>query len=574
MAWRWQLVTILLWLPSFWTDWSKSSRGHVLNLDSEVPLSIASKEYRAAFHFQPPQNWINDPNGPMLYNGIYHLFYQYNPYSAQWGNITWGHSKSIDLINWTPLDIALRPSDPFDRQGCWSGSVTILPGDKPVILYTGINESGHNVQNIALPKNISDPFLVEWVKPSYNPIMVAEGVDPTQFRDPSTCWLGKDGLWRTTIGAEDFERRAKALLYQSKDFVQWRSAERPLFSTNSSSMIECIDFFPVSAKWKRGLDGSSMGSKEVKHVLKMGVFDNSHDYYLIGRYSEELDVFTPENVGEDDHRMWLRYDYGSFYASKTFFDSDKRRRVLWAWSNESDTISDDIVKGWAGVLTVPRAIWLHKNGKQLMQWPVRELESLRREKIELKDVEVSKGGLIEIKGVKTSQADIEVEFELPELEKAELVHHEWKLDDAQMACNEMDASVPGSIGPFGLLILASHDLEEHTAVFFRVFKTRTDYAVLMCSDQRKSSLWPELYKPVFGGFVGMDVKEGKISLRTLIDHSVIESFGDGGRTCITARVYPKLLLSGDTHMYVFNNGSETVKIRELKAWEMGNAQIN
>lgn len=286
----------------------------------------------------------------MLYNGIYHLFYQYNPYSARWGNITWGHSISTDLINWTPLDIALRPSEPFDLHGCWSGSATILPGNKPVILYTGINESGHNVQNLALPKNISDPFLLEWVKPPYNPVMVAEGVDPTQFRDPSTCWLGKDGLWRTTVGSQDFEREAKALLYRSEDFVRWTRAERSLFSTNSSSMIECIDFFPVSVGRKRGLDGSAVASEAAKHVLKMGVFDNSHDYYLIGRYLEEFDEFIPDNGVEDDRRLWLRYDYGSFYASKTFFDAEKRRRVLWAWSNESDTISDDIVKGWAGLL--------------------------------------------------------------------------------------------------------------------------------------------------------------------------------------------------------------------------------
>ncbi|KAK8956835.1 Beta-fructofuranosidase, insoluble isoenzyme 4 [Platanthera zijinensis] len=575
MAWL-SFISLLLCLPAFRNDGDEFFRRHFLNPDPEKAFSIASKQYRTAFHFQPPQNWINDPNGPMLYNGIYHLFYQYNPFSAKWGNITWGHSISGDLINWTPLDIALRPSDPFDLHGCWSGSTTILPGNKPIILYTGINEAGYNVQNIALPKNISDPFLLEWVKPPYNPVMIAaDGFNATQFRDPSTCWQGKDGFWRTTVGAEDFEMKAKALLYKSEDFMRWTRAERPLFSTNSSSMIECVDFFPVSVKGKRGLGSSSTDSVEAKYVLKMGVFDNTHDYYLIGRYMEELDEFIPENAFEDDHRLWARYDYGSFYASKTFFDAEKKRRILWAWSNESDTISDDIVKGWAGLQIVPRTVWLDDNGKQLVQWPIRELESLRLKKVELKHIELSEGGVVEIKGVKASQADIEMEFEIPEFRKAELMNHEWKLDDAQMACHQMDASIRGSIGPFGLLVLASHNLEEHTAIFFRVFRSRTgDYIVLMCSDQRKSSLWPELYKPAFGGFVPVDMKEGRISLRTLIDHSVIESFGGGGRTCITARVYPKLLLAGGIHTYVFNNGSETVKIRKLQAWEMAKARIN
>ncbi|XP_020597404.1 fructan 1-exohydrolase-like [Phalaenopsis equestris] len=83
---------------------------------------------------------------------------------------------------------------------------------------------------------------------------------------------------------------------------------------------------------------------------------------------------------------------------------------------------------------------------------------------------------------------------------AQLVHHEWKLDNVQMAGNDqVDSSVSGSIGTFGPLVLDSHEPAELTAVLFRVFKISTDHAVLMCSDQRKSSLWPKLYKPAFRG---------------------------------------------------------------------------
>ncbi|KAL0344806.1 UNVERIFIED_CONTAM: Beta-fructofuranosidase, insoluble isoenzyme 2 [Sesamum radiatum] len=84
----------------------------------------------------------------MYYNGIYHLFYQYNPKGAVWGNIVWAHSVSKDLINWKRLPNAIYPSKPFDKYGCWSGSATILPGNKPVILYTGIvDENNTQVQN-------------------------------------------------------------------------------------------------------------------------------------------------------------------------------------------------------------------------------------------------------------------------------------------------------------------------------------------------------------------------------------------------------------------------------------------
>ena len=104
--------------------------------------------------------------GPMRYKGLYHMFYQHNPKAAVWSNnsIEWGHSVSEDLVNWFPLQPALTPTEPYDINGCWSGSATILPGAKPFILYTGIDCKQHQTQNLAVPKNLSDPLLREWVK--------------------------------------------------------------------------------------------------------------------------------------------------------------------------------------------------------------------------------------------------------------------------------------------------------------------------------------------------------------------------------------------------------------------------
>ena len=109
----------------------------------------------------------------MYYNGMYHFFYQYNPHGALWdiGNLSWGHSVSGDLVNWAALHTALDPTSPFDANGCWSGSATILPGGTPAILYTGIDANGEQVQNVAFPKNPSDPLLREWHKPSCNPVV-------------------------------------------------------------------------------------------------------------------------------------------------------------------------------------------------------------------------------------------------------------------------------------------------------------------------------------------------------------------------------------------------------------------
>lgn len=283
----------------------------------------------------------------MYYMGFYHLFYQYNPYGAVWGNIVWAHSVSKDLVNWQALEPAIYPSKPFDINGCWSGSATILPGDRPVILYTGIDPKQRQVQNYAIPSNYSDPYLREWTKPDSNPLVVpAEGMNVSAFRDPTTAWWGNDGHFRIIIGSRR-KHRGMAFLYRSRDFVHWIKAKHPLHSSASTGMWECPDFYPVSLSGKTGLDTSMLG-ENVKHVLKVSLDLTRYEYYTIGTYHPQIDRYVPDNTSADG---WsgLRYDYGNFYASKSFFDAGKNRRILWGWANESDTAHDDVRKGWAGV---------------------------------------------------------------------------------------------------------------------------------------------------------------------------------------------------------------------------------
>ena len=383
--------------------------------------------------------------GPMVYRGIYHLMYQYNPKGAVWGNIVWAHSTSTDLVNWTPHDPAIYPSQPSDINGCWSGSTTIMPWGAPVILYTGINPQNQQVQNLAMPKNLSDPYLIEWVKIPNNPLMAPSSlneINATSFRDPTTAWLGPDGTWRVLIGSKT-DRRGLAILYTSKDFVTWIKSQHPLHSAKDTGMWECPDFFPVLINSKLGVDTSTLGP-DVKHVLKVSLDDTKYEYYTIGTYNPKKDIYVPDN-GSVESDLGLRYDYGKFYASKTFFDSIKNRRILWGWLNESSIPADDIKKGWAGVQVItcklllslisnkslslptykvmfmvdkrvffffffghllqaiPRTIWLDKSKKQLMQWPIAEIEKLRGHQVHLPQ-QVLKGGLsLEVSGVTAAQ---------------------------------------------------------------------------------------------------------------------------------------------------------------------------
>ncbi|KAF5745520.1 Glycosyl hydrolases family 32 protein isoform 1 [Tripterygium wilfordii] len=536
--------------------------------------NATSQPYRTGYHFQPPMNWINDPNGPMIYKGIYHLFYQYNPKGAVWGNIVWAHSTSTDLINWTPHDPAIYPSQPSDINGCWSGSATILPGDKPVIFYTGIDPQKKQVQNMAVPKNLSDPYLIDWVKYSKNPLMEPtweNQINASSFRDPTTAWFGPDKRWRLIVGSKR-HRRGLAILYRSKDFVHWNKSQHPLHSAKDTGMWECPDFFPVSFSGQDGVDTSVMGP-DVKHVLKVSLDDTKHEYYTIGTYNSVKDSYIPDK-GSVESDAGLRYDYGKFYASKTFFDGDKKRRILWGWINESSSVGDDIAKGWSGLQAIPRHIWLDRSGKQLVQWPIKEIEKLRQGPVNLNN-QVLKGGgsVVEVSGVTAVQVDVEVSFELSHIEKAEKMDPSWT--NPQLLCSQKGASAKGSFGPFGLLVLASKGMQEYTAVFFRVFQDQNNkYVVLMCSDQSRSSLNEENDKTTYGAFVDVDPVHEKLSLRSLIDHSIVESFGGEGKACITARVYPTLATGGGARLYAFNNGTQSVTINSLSAWTMKKAQIN
>ncbi|XP_017256918.1 beta-fructofuranosidase, insoluble isoenzyme 2 isoform X2 [Daucus carota subsp. sativus] len=524
--------------------------------------------HRTGYHFQPKKHWINDPNGPMYYKGFYHLFYQYNPKGAVWGNIVWAHSISKDLINWVALEPAIFPSKPFDKYGCWSGSATVLPGGKPVIMYTGIvtpSPVNTQVQNFAVPANYSDPYLREWIKPDNNPIVRARSENSSSFRDPTTAWF--DGVhWKILVGSRR-KHRGIAYLYRSRNFLKWTKAKHPLHSKDRTGMWECPDFYPVAPKGMNGLDTSVTG-QDIKHVLKVSLDSTRYEYYTVGEYDRDNDIYVPDNTSVDG---WagLRYDYGNFYASKTFFDPDKQRRILWGWANESDSKQDDVQKGWAGIQLIPRKLWLDPNGKQLIQWPIEEIQLLRGQNIHMGSQVLNMGEHIEVKGVTAAQADVDATFSFKSLDRAEWFDPNWAKLDALDVCDWMGSTVRGGLGPFGFLTLASEKLEEYTPVFFRVFKTKDKLKVLMCSDAKRSSTTAEgLYKPPFAGYVDVDLSDKKISLRSLIDNSVVESFGAHGRTCITSRVYPKIAIYNNAHLFVFNNGTEAITIDSLDAWSM------
>src|SRR5713226_1466010 len=103
-----------------------------------LPLRLAADPLRPQFHLLPAKNWMNDPNGPIYYNGRYHMFFQYNPNAAVWGDMHWAHASSPDMIHWHHEPVAVAPTPGgYDRDGVFSGCIVVDRGT-PTMIYTGV----------------------------------------------------------------------------------------------------------------------------------------------------------------------------------------------------------------------------------------------------------------------------------------------------------------------------------------------------------------------------------------------------------------------------------------------------
>ncbi|XP_066348594.1 beta-fructofuranosidase 1-like isoform X2 [Miscanthus floridulus] len=531
---------------------------------------------RTAFHFQPPKNWMN---GPLYHKGWYHLFYQWNPDSAVWGNITWGHAVSRDLLHWLHLPLAMVPDHPYDANGVWSGSATRLPDGSIVMLYTGSTAESVQVQNLAEPADPSDPLLREWVKSDANPVLVPPpGIGATDFRDPTTAWRAPNDTtaWRVAIGSKDRDHAGLALVYRTEDFVRYDPAPALMHVVPSTGMWECVDFYPVAAGGSAaaadgdGLETSAAPGPGVKHVVKASLDDDKHDYYAIGTYDPATDTWTPDDA-ENDVGIGLRYDYGKYYASKTFYDPVLRRRVLWGWVGETDSERADILKGWASVQSIPRTVLLDtKTGSNLLQWPVVEVENLRMSGRSFGGIALDRGSVVPLDVGKATQLDIEAVFEVD----ASAVEGVTEADVTFNCSTSAGAAGRGLLGPFGLLVLADEDLSEQTAVYFYLVKgTDGSLQTFFCQDELRASKANDLVKRVYGSLV--PVLDGEnLSVRILVDHSIVESFAQGGRTCITSRVYPTRAIYDSARVFLFNNATNVhVKAKSVKIWQLNSAYI-
>ena len=252
---------------------------------------IGEKE-RPAFHITPAVGWMNDPNGFSIYNGEYHLFYQYHPYNIQWGPMHWGHVVSNDLLHWKYLPAALAPDEEYDRDGCFSGSAAALSAGRHLLMYTGVLREQQNDGSICEVQTqcLAVGDGLNYKKYEQNPVLtekdIPDGGSRFDFRDPK-MWQKADGTFCCVVGNRSADSSGQILLYTSKDGFCWKYETVLAASRNRfGKMWECPDFFELDGKWVLLTSPQDMLPQGFEYHNGNGTL------CLIGDYDEDSYDFT------------------------------------------------------------------------------------------------------------------------------------------------------------------------------------------------------------------------------------------------------------------------------------------
>lgn len=364
----------------------------------EVAEKYIQEKDRPAFHLSARVGWMNDPNGFSFYKGQYHIFYQYYPYKAKWGPMHWAHAVSDDLLHWKPLPCALAPDSLTDIDGCFSGSAVELPDGRQLLVYTGVVSQGRKmgeVESVIQHQCLAVGDGIDYEKYEENPILdgndVPEGCSKEDFRDPK-AWREEDGTYRCVVSVRPPDGSGMILLYSSEDGFHWKFES--ILAENRDrygKMWECPDFFELDGKYVLLTSPQDMLPEGFEYHNGNGTL------CLIGTFDKETKQF------HDEYNQSI--DYGiDFYASQTLVAPDGRR-IMIGWMQNWDTTSIISAKAlWFGQMTIPRELSVRNN--RLYQWPIRELESLRKNKVEYHDVKIN--GELRLDNVCGRQVDMTI----------------------------------------------------------------------------------------------------------------------------------------------------------------------
>ncbi len=299
------------------------------------------EQYRPVYHHTPAWGWMNDPNGMFYKDGVWHLYFQHNPYGSQWENMTWGHSTSTDLVNWT------FQGDPIEADAwgtIFSGSAVVdhqgtagFGKGAVVAMYTSAGEN--QTQSLAYSTDNGQTFT----KYAGNPVVTSNTPD---FRDPHVFWNDDIKRWNM-IMAEGQHMN----IYSSADLKDWKlESQFGAEYGNHGGVWECPDLMKMKVR----------GTDEYKWMLLCninpgGPFGGSATQYFVGQFDGHK--FTCESAPEVT--KWM--DYGKdHYATVTFDNAPNGRRVAMAWMSNWQYANQVPTKQFRSANSVPRDLDLYE----------------------------------------------------------------------------------------------------------------------------------------------------------------------------------------------------------------------
>jgi fructan beta-fructosidase len=310
---------------------------------------IYQERYRPQIHFSPQTGWMNDPNGLIYHEGLYHLFFQYYPDSTVWGPMHWGHAVSKDLLHWKHLPIALYP----DSIGyIFSGSAVAdnlntsgfgTDGRIPLIaIYTQHDPAGEKGANNSF-QNQSIAYSLDegksWTKYSGNPVLRTPGLK--DFRDPKVIWYDDQKKWIMVLAAGE-----RVLFYSSADLKTWiRESEFGSQTGAHGGVWECPDLVPFV------IDGKKIWLL-LASINPGGPQKGSSTQYFTGSF----DGHTFNSF--DTITRWT--DYGpDDYAGVTYGNTGNQH-IFLGWMSNWQYGTKLPTQKWRSSMTIPRILGLKK----------------------------------------------------------------------------------------------------------------------------------------------------------------------------------------------------------------------
>lgn len=448
------------------------------------------EKYRPVYHHTPSYGWMNDPNGMFYKDGVWHLYYQYNPYGSKWQNMSWGHSTSKDLIHWTHEPIAIEPTG---LGTVFSGSCALdttnsagFGSDAVIGMYTSAGVS--QTQSLVWSKDNGRTFEFY---PS-NPVITLE----SEARDPNMFWDAKAGHWVLVLAhALDHEM----LIFTSPDMKDWTLQSSFGKVGAQDGVWECPDLFKLKVD----------GTDREKWVLICnlnpgGIHGGSATQYFIGDFDGKTFKADTDATGNIPTK-WM--DFGKdHYATVSWSDAPDNRRTAIGWMSNWQYAGEVPTMQFRSANTLPRDLGLFtaSDGElYLASTPSPEMKALRgTPTVSVRNADIKKKA---------------VSYPLPAANGRVC---EILVDVNARKSSKINLTLANNAGEKVVML---YDVAAHTLSFDRRESGIVDF----------SQDFPAVtVAPTFE-------ENGKISLRIFIDKSSIEVFGNDGRFAMTNLVFPE-----------------------------------